>query len=194
MHRRWGESHPAEMRRSHSLCANMPPSSKSAPAAIDREQIPDVGFVTGIRPIQEKDTLDAKGKAKYTARQLLKGHPYSEIKPNCVADLLSKHVGERHQQNMLLFALRGSLPSTLDIGSGGDHWQGAFTHTLSIISQVSNQASDNQMFITKADQRDGCDDLVEMTGHFAAIFESLEKNGVPVPGVAVPVGFFRPGC
>ena len=89
---------------------------------------------------------------------------------------------------MLLFCLRGSLTSTLDFGSGGDQVQGAFTHTLSIISQVSKQASNNQIFITKADQRDGYDDLVEMTGHFSAIFESLETNGVPVPGVAAPVG------
>ena len=101
------------------------------------------------------------------------------MKPECVPLCLAKHLEECYGQQILLFDMRGSLPSTVDIGSGADHGQGAFSHTLAAISQIKNQATKNQLFITKADQKDYYEDLLEMTGHYAPVFKSrpLRRTG-----------------
>ena len=123
-----------------------------------------------------------------SARELLKGHPYCEMKTQFVKPMLDKHIGERYEEKKLLFDLRGSLPRTLDIGSGGDHGQGAFSHTLSVLSQVGNQESCNQLFICKAQQKDGYADLLEMTGKYKPAFKALEVGGSNVANFDEPIG------
>ena len=113
-----------------------------------------------------------------SAREVIKGHPYCGLKPHAVMPLLTRHTEERYCEGVLLFDVRGSLPSTCDVLSGGDHGQGAFTHTLSVVNQTSNQARRNSIFLCKADQKDNYADLEEMTGHHAPILEQLEREGV----------------
>ena len=129
----------------------------------------------GTRPIR------AGAEGKLSARQILKGHPFCEIRPDRVKHELTNYLQERYDQGVLLFDLRGAATGpTVDICSGGDRGKGVFTQTLSCANQENNQSRGNQLIVAKADQKDTYIDLHEIIGPFAAAFTYLEATGIPL--------------
>ena len=81
-----------EMRRAHPGIAKILPPPKEVQSAINTAKISNASLSVGTRPIR------AGAEGKLSARQILKGHPFCEIRPDRVKHELTNYLQERYDQ------------------------------------------------------------------------------------------------